>query len=438
MPLSRRSRITFMIAALVTIFIIFRHDDAARWIDAYQTRANVLVQDSTSLLSDRQKQHIAQYHNAMRDNHDIDLRVAIHNNTGDINKAAYTLFQNENIGDLSQSGRGLLLLIDPAQDEVRLEVSTSLEPVYTDAFVAYIQNRQMVPFFNANRLADGILATTEMIVTRAQDAHNGKEFLPPSDTTKSAGGGATTTAGIGENTAPAYSSKETEIPTNGQTPQEIVQTYIQAMANRDARPDLPIYSQAAQKMMRDWVVTPAQMDNLARTYQNCTYDGTYTLGGLAVVRYQVEQRQCSPFFLHWENGGWKLDLQLMSSLIRFNHNNAWRFSGQRHPYGFAFGDWSFDRNGFPHAMKTKKLRWQLSTQTMGEYTYVTWVGDGSPAEQLGLRYGDAVLDWNGQAVTTAGQLIRMMNQANPGQTVTAKIRRNHNLMTLETQAPPKP
>ena len=36
--------------------------------------------------------------------------------------------------------------------------------------VAYIEQRQMVPFFRAERIADGILATTELIVAQANEA----------------------------------------------------------------------------------------------------------------------------------------------------------------------------------------------------------------------------------------------------------------------------
>jgi uncharacterized protein len=62
------------------------------------------------------------------------------------------------------------LVIDADQDLVRLEVSYALVGAFPDAFVAYVEQRQMAPFFERGRVADGILATTEMIVTRAQNA----------------------------------------------------------------------------------------------------------------------------------------------------------------------------------------------------------------------------------------------------------------------------
>src|SRR5690606_29426970 len=160
----------------------------------------------------------------------------------------YRYFNDAGIGEQSRRGRGLLLVIDTALDRVRLEVSTSLEGVYTDAFVAYVQNRQMTPFFRESRVADGILATTELIVGRAQEAGAGLAFAPPMAPARM-GGGATTAAGIGAGRAEAPSAAragEASAPTetSGLGPLEIVDLYLRAMAARDARRDLPFYSAA--------------------------------------------------------------------------------------------------------------------------------------------------------------------------------------------------
>jgi len=92
----------------------------------------------------------------------------------------------------------LLLVVDPENDLVRMEIGRSLEGVYTDAFVAYIEQRQMVPFFQANRVADGIFATTELLAGRANEAIQGEEFDPVTVAgfEKSSGAGAKSRAGI--------------------------------------------------------------------------------------------------------------------------------------------------------------------------------------------------------------------------------------------------
>jgi uncharacterized protein len=93
------------------------------------------------------------------------------------------------------------------------------------------------------------------------------------------------------------------------------------------------------------------MDNVARTYRGCTVDRVRIRSDAAVVRYRIEQRQCAPYFLRREDDAWKLDLTALSSVIRFNHENQWRFQPPLpDDYGFAFEDWRIDRNGFPHAL----------------------------------------------------------------------------------------
>jgi uncharacterized protein len=123
------------------------------------------------------------------------------------------------------------------------------------------------------------------------------------------------------------------------------------MANRDARADLTLYSSGTVTMLRGWVVTPAQMDNIVRTYRGCIVDDVRLRSDAAVVRYRVDQRQCAPYFLRREDDAWKLDLTALSSAIRFNHENQWRFQMPLpEDYRFAFEDWRFDDKGFPHAL----------------------------------------------------------------------------------------
>jgi hypothetical protein len=129
-----------------------------------------LVEDEAGLLSGEQRDKIALHHAFLLSDHDIDYRLITVRDAGDIVGFGAERFQALEVGSLSEAGRGLLLVIDPEQDRVRLEVGHALEGVYTDGFVAYIENRQMVPFFQAERIADGVLATTELIVSQAQEA----------------------------------------------------------------------------------------------------------------------------------------------------------------------------------------------------------------------------------------------------------------------------
>ncbi len=217
----------------------------------------------------------------------------------------------------------------------------------------------MVPFFERARVADGILATTELIVTRAQraaaQAGFGAGFEDEAWIAGSGGAGATATARLvagpqaaAREDAPAR--EQTAAVPAGRTPAETLAAYFAAMDACNADPDLDIYTPETRHMLEGWVMTPAQMDNLAKTYRRCHGEPARLGpdGRLAVIRYPPGERACAPWFFARLGGAWALDLTMMQRALRFNHSNYWHFDmSAQHPYRFAFDDWAFDRHGFP-------------------------------------------------------------------------------------------
>ena len=325
--------------------------NAAKHKDAPKSET-ALVKDEQQILTTMQQQQISQYHAAMLKQHDIDLRV-LTAETDDISRFAAKKFEEEKVGSFSKSGRGLLLVIAPQANKARVEVGRSLEGIYTDAFISYIENRQMVHFFKAGKVAEGILATTEMVVTRAQQAAKKKEFEPPVDGFEaSTGAGAQTNADIGAGKETWGVEGKSDVVVGGSSAADTLHAYIKALEDRNARADLSIYTKATQAMFADWVVTPAQMDNEAKNYRQCKGEEVRESGDLAVVRFDVRQRQCAPYFLRKEDGVWKLDFTMMQTAIVFNTNNEWRLKPEAtHDFGFAFTDWRFDKHGFAHPGK---------------------------------------------------------------------------------------
>jgi uncharacterized protein len=312
-------------------------------------RKEQMVDDGAQLMGEAERDFLAQYHERLLDGYDIDYRVVTGRGLGDINQAAVARFEALAAGARSGTGRGLLLLVEAEQDLVRLEVGYALEGVFPDAFVAYVEQRQMVPFFARDRVADGILATTELIVTRAQNAAANAGFESEAWLAGSGGAGATTTARLGAGTDAAVTKSTDPVPA-GRSPGETLAAYLTAMADRNADPDLDIYTAETRRMLAQWVVTPAQMDNLVKSYRRCHPEPLRLApnGTRAVIRYPQTERHCAPWFFERDGPAWALDLTMMQRAIRFNHDNYWRLDpGASHPYGFAFEDWRFDQHGFP-------------------------------------------------------------------------------------------
>ena len=317
-------------------------------------RKNESVEDGAGLMTEAERGFLANYHEKLLAGHGIDYRVVTGRGLGDINRAAVVRFEALAADLRSETGRGLLLVIDADQDLVRLEVSYALEGVFTDAFVAYVEQRQMVPFFARGRIADGILATTELIVTRAQNAaanagFESEAWFGVGGGAISGGGGATTTARLGAGPDISKPAPSDSAPA-GRSPGETLALYFAAMAARNADPNLDIYTAGTQAMLGQWVVTAAQMDNLVKTYRRCHPRPPRQApgGAYAVIRYPPAERRCAPWFFERRGDAWTLDLTMMQRAIRFNHDNHWRLDPDvEHSYGFAFEDWRFDPHGFP-------------------------------------------------------------------------------------------
>jgi uncharacterized protein len=317
-------------------------------------RAPVLVDDGARLMSSEQAQRVQAFHRLLLKDHDIDYRVVTMGTPAvDINRRAVELFEELEVGTLSRGGRGLLLVLDTAGNRVRLEVGRALEAVYPDAFVGYVENRQMTPFFAAGRVADGILAATEMIMTRAQHATahrawDDEQWAQPS----TAGGGATVDARLNAGADTAGAQPGGSMALAGDSPQATLRAYLRAMAAHDGDAALPVYSEATRAMLRQWVMTTAQMDNLVKAYRGCRPSETFVDPGgrRAVIRYPIDRRQCSPWFFVIEDGAWRLDLATQQKVVGFGRDNSWHLNPKASvgsPYRFAFDDWVFDGNGFP-------------------------------------------------------------------------------------------
>jgi uncharacterized protein len=308
-----------------------------------------LVADRAALLDLGQRERIETFHGLLRTDYDIDYRVVTTQEARDIDEHSLALFESLGAGDLSSTGRGLLLLIDPAQDLVRLEVGYALEGTYPDAFIAYVEQRQMVAFFRSGRIADGILATTELIVTRAQLATKNASLESEVWLQGSGGAGASTSAQLGKGPDDTLIDVNTTL-SRGTSPTSTLARYLAAMQERNANPALDIYTAETQHMLRNWVITHAQMDNIVRAYRHCHAEAERvdSNGRYGVIRYPVTERQCAPWFFENIDGKWALDLTMMQQAIRFGRDNSWHFDRNTdHPYEYAFRDWSLDSRGYP-------------------------------------------------------------------------------------------
>jgi uncharacterized protein len=293
------------------------------------------VDDQAALLSDAAEASINHWHAALLGQYDIDYRVLTVSGSDDLSALAMHHFEDEGVGSLSSTGRGLLLVVDAGRERVRLEVARELEGVFVDAFVAFIEREQMAPFF-----ADGIVAASELIAGRAEDTLEPAVLVERGVEASSAGAGAEAAAGVGTGYERPTAGVAIEAHATA-APLDTVMAYLDAMAAHDGSPELDLYTPDTRTMMSGHVVTRGQMDNLVRTYRACPQPRVREQGDFAVVDYPDDSGRCSPWFLaRSADGLWRLDLLTMQGAVRFDTRNRWRIAVPEALGAYAF---AFDR-----------------------------------------------------------------------------------------------
>ena len=284
------------------------------------------VKDTAGLLTPVEEARLSEWHAALLTQYDIDYRVLTVPSTDDLSRLAVRTFETAGVGDLSRTGRGLLLVIDTGGNRVRLEVARQLEGVFVDSFVAFIEREQMTPFLSARRVGDGIVAASELIAGHAERAFAAAALDDRTMAATSAGGGAEADAMLDGSLQRPNARQKTDTRAAG-TPGETVAAYLAAMAAHDADAALELYAPDTQEMLSRQVVTRAQMDNVVRTYLDCPQPALLLRDDLAVLLYPVQARSCAPWLLERApGGGWRLDLATMQRAIRFDTRNQWRLA----------------------------------------------------------------------------------------------------------------
>jgi len=393
------------------------------------------------------------------DDFDIDFRTITTDSEEDIDLFSNHAFNTLQKESRSTSGKAILMVINPAQDKVRLEVSMALEPVYTDAFVSYIERKGFIPYFRNDTIADAIYMASELISDRAYDAQVEKEFMPPMQS-KSIGAGAKTQAHIGKMNY--HEKKGANVAASSyDTPIEVLKKYLESIKSYNTNPNLDIYTDATKRFFVQHTVTKINQDNEIQFLTPCMdskevkydTDSVYAV----VMNDPVEQRKCTPHFFKKEQGQWKLNIATMAQILRFNASMDWHFDekerlkGEAMYYAFAFDGLTFDRYGYPQIPHSEQMapegaRWGFDSSAAWyepgpsrlevkkhpeKYlkAMISRVFEGSYAAiRLGLRGGDYIhdIEIDGKLYKNVlnDEFLRLMGEVKKGSVVKLFVK-NH-------------
>lgn len=434
----------YIIICLTILF--FAGCDLTKWDN--NSTENIIIDDAHIFISnDKIIKQYKKFNQHLLNDFDIDFRTIITMDDGDIDLFANKEFEKLQKNSRSHSGKAILMVVNVLQDKVRLEVSMALEPVYTDAFVSYIERKGFVPYFRNNTIADAIYMATELISDRAYDAKKGKEFMPPMKS-KSIGAGAKTRANIGKNSLSEKKGKNV-IALSSDTPMDVLKKYLLALKSHNTNPNLDIYTDATKKFFAKHTVTKINQDNEVRFLTPCmdSKKVKYAVDNIHAVAFNdfEKERKCTPHFFKKEKGTWKLDIATMAQTLRFNSTMDWHFDmdnrlkGEAMYYAFAFDGYFFDGNGYPHKYIVKdkkwdKYRWKYNC---GDYIHpnerwedahcwIKYALPGGPADvRLGLEGLDKIYGFgegaNRKMGVTTDELIDYLNSIPSGKVATVIV-----------------
>ena len=98
------------------------------------------LNDRANLLTVEEREHLVAYNRALLEDLDIHFKLVIlDRESPDINTEAAEIFGD--LGKETRAAKGLLFLVDPYGEQVRIEVGYDMEPVFPDLFVGYLESR---------------------------------------------------------------------------------------------------------------------------------------------------------------------------------------------------------------------------------------------------------------------------------------------------------
>lgn len=253
-----------------------------------------------------------------------------------ITEVALQILTNWNVGR-NNNGKGILLLLSNEEKLIKIEVGYGAEHIFTDLFCGYIERMQLGPYFENNQIDEGLSATREEFIGRAEGRLTDWEIEGKMQGYLSGGAGITKEVKIGELTQIEYLSKEEREYFSAQpSPEMLYERFLEQLRRCVSDPTLTMRTEESGIIVR---YCPKSSEALCKkSYQRWARPHIIKEKTDYAVVLFPGSRNAGPLFMKKTSEGWQMDILSTKKWIRYDQNNQWFIGGSTHPYIFAFLD----------------------------------------------------------------------------------------------------
>ena len=281
---------------------------------------------------------------------DIDVRIYFLKDTQNktLEKLAVEKFDQLRIGANSREERGVLLLYNPDEKELRIEVGYGLEGYFPDSFVGYLMNFHARDTITSGDVTTGFRLLIRMLHYRIREEILGTNFDPTviekiEHKGHLSGGGGVTDRGSddGLNTSngiPILSVSERQYYTPQETPEAAYFKYLEWLIEGIYDPNIELFTPKSQKYLARLPMTRAYLHWMVLREYGKKYK--IAIKDKLAMQYFVDSPLVTPHFFTKGKRGWQMDMVSEVALLknRIGGVFAWDYDGRSDPYTKAFID----------------------------------------------------------------------------------------------------
>jgi len=263
-----------------------------------------------------------------------------------------SVFRERGIGKKADTG-GVLILIEPDQKEARIEVSYSLEGVFTDAMVGLIAHDQLAPYASYNVLGMAIMDVLHFMKEQAleqavvgtfalsEQYQSGKEYQAKKQLLSGGAGAQVDITSVPTDVdfkQPVLANKQVQYMPS-ELPEQTVEAYKRSLHDYVGYPDLPLFTEGSQIMRASYPFAPyEELLRLRRIISSEPLE-IITHKNYALALSQNPAHGFTPILMKRVDGKWRIDMVETWKNLFFDPEGNYYLNNNNTAYDFALNQY---------------------------------------------------------------------------------------------------